>query len=440
MGISLYDHQVTALNYLRLNDGFALFLDQGTGKTFPVLFRLVELAASGRIKSALVVAPASVCASWHDKIAKLEFGQQVTLSGIRLEVVSYDLLWRRKEYCDEVWDAVVLDESHYIKSPSAKRTKACLKVCSMAYYRYILTGTPMSNGHAWDMWSQMAAIDPVTDGRGHVYPRCFGGDSYYKWIQRTTYMNQYHKPYKCRDLPAIQETVGELSYRLTKEEALTLPDKMPDEVIHVRMGAKAARDYREMARHSAIESLDTLAGNPLTRALRLRTICSGYVDTDDGRRVEYDCGKRGALRTILEGTEEKVAVYCNFTRSIDEVEGLCLDMRLPYVILDGRSADKGIWRRFQDDPGIRVFIGQYQSANAGIDLYASRTMVFYEPPLSSVLLQQSRDRIHRIGQSRACAYYFLLTDKSIEWAIYKALRSYADFDEHFFDQYLREVR
>lgn len=440
MSIELYEHQLTALNYLRLNDGFALFLDQGLGKTFPILFRLEELARTGRIQSALIVAPASVCASWHDKIAKLDFEQQVSFSKIRFEIVSYDLLWRRKEYYGKVWDAVVLDESHYIKSPSAKRTKACLKVCSMAYYRYILTGTPMSNGHAWDMWSQMAAIDPITDGHGHIYPRCFGGDSYYKWIDRIAYINQYHKPYKCRNLPAIQEAVSGLSYRLTKEEALTLPDKMPDEIIHVKLSAKGAKDYREMARHSAIEALDTLAGNPLTRALRLRTICSGYLDTDGGKRVEYSCGKPAALRTILEGTEEKVVVYCNFTYSIQRVEALCDDMGLSHVTLDGRQQDKGVWRQFQEDPGVRVFIGQYQSANAGIDLYASRTMVFYEPPLSSVLLEQSRDRIHRIGQSRACAYYFLLTDGSIERAIYSALKSYEDFDEGFFGQYLKEVR
>ena len=51
--VRLYAHQETALGLLRLNDGFALFMEQGTGKTFPVLFRLAELAASGRVSSAL---------------------------------------------------------------------------------------------------------------------------------------------------------------------------------------------------------------------------------------------------------------------------------------------------------------------------------------------------------------------------------------------------
>ena len=62
--IHLYEHQKTALDLLRLNDGFALFMEQGTGKTFPVLFRLAELAANGRITKALVVAPKAGCTSW----------------------------------------------------------------------------------------------------------------------------------------------------------------------------------------------------------------------------------------------------------------------------------------------------------------------------------------------------------------------------------------
>ena len=437
--IELFDHQVTALNYLRLYDGFALFLDQGLGKTFPILFRLCELAQSDRLKSALIVAPASVCASWDDKIKQLDPKRQKTLNDIKLVIVSYDLLWRRKSYVDFDWDAVVLDESHYIKTPSAKRTKACLRVCARAKYRYILTGTPMSNGHAWDMWTQMCAIDPVIVN-GYIYPKCFGGESYYSWINKVAYINQYHKPYKCKNLPEIQSIVSDLSYRLTKEEALDLPDKMPDEVIHIKLSPKVMKDYKEMAKHSAIESLDTLAGNPLTRSLRLRTMCSGYIDTDDDKRVEYLNQKPKALETILEGTEDKVVVYCNFTHSIREVEALCKRLNLEYVTLNGEQRDKGVWREFQNNPKIRVFIGQYQSANAGIDLYASRTMVFYEPCLSSVLLQQSKDRIHRIGQHRACIYYHLLCDGTIEWAIYKALQSYKDFDDKFFNDYLEEVK
>lgn len=437
MSIELYDHQKTALGLLRLNDGFALFMEQGTGKSFPVLFRIVELAESERIGSALIVAPKAVCESWRDKIVQLDFAQQVALSKIRCEIVSYDIVWRRREYFDGIWDLVVLDESHYVKSPSAKRTKACLKICSKARYRYILTGTPTSNGQLCNIWSQFACIDPVRV-KGYVYPRCLGGDSYYKWIERVAYMDQWHKPWKYKDVNLLQEVIGEWSYRITKEECLDLPERMPDSILHCQLPQKAKRPYREMAKSSAIVDLDTLADNGLTRSLRLRQMASGFLDTENGERVEFPNPKIGALRGLLTDWEGKVVVFCDFRHSIDAVSCLMSEMGLEHVILDGRQQDKGVWRRFQSEPGVRAIICQYASGSAGIDLYAADTIVFFEPSLSSNLTEQARDRIHRIGQTRACSYYWLLVSGTIEHAIYAALRNYKDFSEALFTQYITE--
>lgn len=433
--IELYDHQRTALNLLRLNDGFALFMEQGTGKTFPVLFRMAELAGQGRIESALIVAPKAVCESWRDKIRLLSDAQREQLACIELRIVSYDMVWRRTEYVDAVWDMVVLDESHYVKSPSAKRTKACQKICSMAYYRYILTGTPTSNGQLCNLWSQLSCVDP-TVVRGHVYPKCLGGDSYYKWIERVAYMDPWHKPYKYKDVAALQDVMGDWSYRITKDECLDLPERLPDVILHCDLPGRTKKAYREMARHSAIVELDTLAGNSLTRSLRLRQLASGFLDTENGERVEYPNPKLVALRGLLTDWEGKVVVFCDFRHSIDAVSGLLDEMGIGHVILDGRQQDKGVWRRFQEDPEVRAIICQYQSGSAGIDLYAADTIVFFEPSLSSNLTEQARDRIHRIGQRHACSYYWLLVGGTIEHAIYKALLGYADFSDALFTRYI----
>lgn len=434
--VKLYEHQETALGLLRLNDGFALFMEQGTGKSFPVLFRLAELAACGRVRTALVVAPKAVCESWRQKEDQLSDAQRASLDGV-LDVVSYDLVWRRASYHDATYDAVVLDESHYVKSPSAKRTHACMALCARARYRYILTGTPTSNGQLCNIWSQFACIDPVVV-KGRVYPACLGGDSYYRWLDRVAYLNQWHRPYKYRDVSSLQEVMGEHSYRITKAECLELPEKLPDQILDVELDPRAAAHYRGMMRSSAIVELDTLAGNSLTRSLRLRQIASGFVDTDSGGRVEYPCRKLTALRELLEDFEGKIVVFCDFRHSIDAVSGLLTRMRLRHVVLDGRQADKGVWKTFQGDEGVRAIVCQYQSGSAGIDLYAADTIVFYEPSLSSNLTEQARDRIHRIGQHRPCSYYFLLTRGTVERAIYAALANYADFGEALFTRYMDE--
>ena len=436
--IELYEHQKTALNLLRLNDGFALFMEQGTGKTFPVLFRIAELADKGLVRSALVVAPKAVCDSWEQKVGMLDEGmRRAVLGSARLKVVSYDIVWRRAEIADGTFDAVVLDESHYIKSPSAKRTRACLRICSRAKYRYILTGTPTSNGQLCNVWSQFAAIDPVVE-RGRVYPACLGGDSYTKWLQRVAYLNQWHQPYKYRNVSELQDVISEHSYRITKEECLDLPDKLPDQVLSVELCPEARRHYRSMAKESAISDPESLAGNPLTKALRLRQICSGFLVSDDGSVVEYRNGKIPALEGFLSDFEGKVVVYCAFTRSIDDVSALLGRLGYGHVVLDGRQSDKGVWRRFQEDGDVRAIVCQYQSGSAGIDLFAADTIVFYEPAVSSNLTEQARDRIHRIGQHRPCSYYFVLAKGTIEERIYEALRNYEDFGEALFARYIDE--
>ena len=81
---------------------------------------------------------------------------------------------------------------------------------------------------------------------------------------------------------------------------------------------------------------------------------------------------------------------------------------------------------------------QYQSGSAGIDLFASDTIIYYEPTLRSTTLEQSRDRIHRSGQTSKCSYIHLITKGTVEVAIYRALQNYSDFSERLFDEYMYE--
>ena len=109
---------------------------------------------------------------------------------------------------------------------------------------------------------------------------------------------------------------------------------------------------------------------------------------------------------------------------------------MKHVVLDGRQTDKGVWLQFQNDDAVRAIVCQYQSGSAGIDLYAADTCIFFEPTIRSDLNEQAKDRIHRVGQTRACSYYYLLTSGSIEFAIYNALKNYEDFGEALFTKYM----
>ena len=151
---------------------------------------------------------------------------------------------------------------------------------------------------------------------------------------------------------------------------------------------------------------------------------------------ELKCEKLEVLKEFLDGWEKKLVIFCNFTKSIDNVSGLLKKLKIKHVVLDGRQKDKQIWRKFQSDPKVQVIICQYQSASEGVDLFAADTIIYYEPTLSSNTLEQSRDRIHRISQTRPCSYIHFLTTGTIETAIYKSLKNYEDFNQAVFERYI----
>jgi SNF2 family DNA or RNA helicase len=224
---------------------------------------------------------------------------------------------------------------------------------------------------------------------------------------------------------------------------LDLPEKLPDEIIKVDLLEK--RLYKKLATESAILEYEILAENPLSRLVKLRQLASGYLPYKEGREdklLELKSEKISVLEEILEGypDDKKVVIFAEFKHSIAQISELLRKMKIRFVVLDGDQKDKTIWRQFQSDKRIRVIVCQYQTANAGIDLFASDTIIYFEPTLRSNVLEQSRDRIHRTGQKEKCSYIHLLTRGTVEVDIYRALAGYEDFSEALFTRYMEGYR
>lgn len=435
--IKLYRHQEIALSYMRANDHFALFMEQGTGKTIPSLCRIRDLLRSGAISEALVVAPKSALGAWERDIELFDSTDRHLLStGITL--INYDKVWRGddKSPYNRPYGCIVLDEAHSIKNRTSRRSKFLLKLACKADYRYILTGTPISNGQLENIWSLYCFLDPYLE-RGRVYSRIFG--SYQKFQDRYCILNMYHKPSSYIHVKELQEIINEHSYRVKKVDCLDLPDKLPDEVIKVDLAEP--RLYKKLATESAILEYEILAENPLSRLVKLRQLVSGHIKTEN-ELIEVGNNKIAILQEIIEGypDDKKLVIFAEFKYSIAKISELLRKMKVRFITLDGDQKDKTIWRQFQNDNRIRVIVCQYQTANAGIDLFASDTIIYYEPTLRSNILEQSRDRIHRTGQREKCSYIHLLTKGTVEVDIYRALAGYSDFNEALFTRYMDGYR
>lgn len=436
--LKLYKHQEIALSYLRTNDFFALFMEQGTGKTVPSLCRIRDLLRSGSISEALVVAPKSALGAWERDIELFGAVDQAILKA-SVTLINYDKVWRGgdKSPYNKKYGCIVLDEAHLIKNRSSQRSKFLLKLACQADYRYILTGTPIGNGQLENIWSLYCFLDPYLE-RGRVCSRIFGG-SYQKFQDRYCILNMYHKPSSYIHVKELQEIINAHSYRVKKVDCLDLPEKLPDEVIKVDQ--TEPRLYKKLATESAILEYEILAENPLSRLVKLRQLCSGHIKTED-QLIEVGTNKLLILQEIIEGYPEdkKLVIFAEFKYSIGTISELLRKMKIRFITLDGDQKDKTIWRKFQTDKSIRVIVCQYQTAAAGIDLFASDTIIYYEPTLRSNILEQSRDRIHRTGQKEKCSYIHLLTKGTVEVDIYRALAGYSDFNERLFTEYMAGYR
>lgn len=344
---------------------------------------------------------------------------------------------------------IVLDEAHCIKNRTSKRSSFILKISTAARYRYILTGTPVSNGQLENIWSLYCFLDPYFEG-GRVYSRIFqeclqeNGNgsykgSYYEFEARYCILNQFHKPSGYINVRELQDLISEYSYRVKKVECLDLPEKLPDEIIYIDQAERAL--YKKLSTESAILEYEILADNPLSRLVKLRQLVSGHIKTED-KTIEVKCEKIPILKELIEGFDDdkKLVIFCEFKQSIAQIRKLLFSMNIGYLVLDGDQKDKQIWRRFQEGDKERVIICQYQTAASGIDLFASDTIIYFEPTLRSNLLEQSRDRIHRQGQKNKCSYIHLITKGTVEVDIYRALAGYSDFSEKLFTEYLRTYR
>jgi SNF2 family DNA or RNA helicase len=176
--------------------------------------------------------------------------------------------------------------------------------------------------------------------------------------------------------------------------------------------------------------------------IKLRQLACSHIKLDSGELIEVKNDKLSVLEELFEGYEDdkKVVIFAEFKYSIRKISELLSKKKIKYIVLDGDQKDKTIWRKFQSDKSIKVIVCQYQTASAGIDLFSSDTIIFYEPTLRSNTLEQARDRIHRTGQKNKCSYIHLLTKGTIEVDIYRALAGYSDFNERLFTEYMESYR
>ena len=435
--MKLFEHQKKGIELLTNHDTFGLFWDMGSGKTLTMLIHLSNLILAGEVKKVLWLAPKSALGAVKRDVAALrKNGMDYRADALEgaLTCMNYEKLSRKdskyRKLVDKTpWDAMVLDEAHCLAHPTSNRTKYIVGtarakgLAERAKYRYAMTGTPVANSRLEDFWSFMRVM------KGSRY---FTYHEFEELYLKTRYIpGTYVKTVTgYKNAERLLNDVASYSQSLTKAECLDLPECMPDNVLRVPLSASAKRTYETALKEDVIEATEEVFDNALVRVLRLRQIASGHV-TNGTETVRFPSEKVGYAMELIENNPHKTVIFYDFRASFEVLTAALERAKIPYMFLNGDQPNKDIWLDFQKatEDECRVFLVQYRSGNAGIDLYTSSDTIFYEPCLSSTVLNQARSRTHRNGVSRACTYTFLLSEGTVEEDIYERLRNHEDFNE-----------
>ena len=428
--IQLYEHQKRALEQTSDRNRCAYYLDMGLGKTFVGSEKMIRLGA----KVNLVVCQKSKVKDWVDHFAE-NYAGNWTGDGIvvfdltdsadlycfientkvsealqiqQVGIINYDLMWRRPELLKLKDFTLMLDESSLIQNYSAKRTKFVLKMQPANVI--LLSGTP-TGGRYERLWTQMHLL-------GWPISRKLYEQTYVIWDYLDVPFSSYSIPvvrgYK--NVARLKRKMREYGCVFMKtDECFDLPDQQ-DVMIRV----DASSDYRKFMKNRYLQMSDgtELVGDTsLTARLYARQLCG-----------QYSKSKLSAVQDLIESTDDRLIIFYNFTAEMEMLRKICGDR--PVSIVNGATKDLTAYREHSDS----ITLIQYQAGAHGLNLQKCRRIIYYTLPESSELFEQSRKRIHRIGQEQKCFYYIPVCRGSVEEKILQALKMRRDYNDKLFEK------
>lgn len=457
-----FSHQKRALNKISKRDGIAgLFMEMGTGKTKVA----IDWAGIGYynfgVKRVLVACPLSVISVWQQQIQRhspvptkvIDLSSMRTVDRMLLIkasekyaekypnkqvwlLINYEGLWREGRFstvperlisfCP---DLMICDESHRIKSATARQSRAAFKIGRSARQRLLLTGTPITKSPL-DLFGQFRFLDPRIF---HPFGKNWGNFSHHYAIFGG-FGGWQIKGYK--NLQELVRKTRDSTFRIKKIDCLDLPEKLFQD-IEVTLSARAQKYYNEMAEQMIIEIEEShaTAAIVLVKLLRLSQITSGFIKDIEGKIRVFDDTK---LRTCLDLLEDmleegqKVVIFARFRKDIERLassinERFSIDPLILSGSVPGRQRN-GIVEKFHEG-NAPVFIAQIQAGSLGIDLTPASVAIFFSVDYNAANYWQAQDRLHRQGQTRNVTYYNIVAKDTIDREVFEVLAEKGDIAE-----------
>lgn len=475
MDIAEYDHVVEPFQHqdahLRDNvrkDAWGLLWEQGTAKTKPIIDTAAYLFLAGEINGMVVVAPPGVERNWasdeipthmppdvaldtmvglfktaqkHTKAQKRQMNALINHDGLSILLISYNA-FMTKEGKEFVWKFLrhreslyVLDESHNIKTPAAKRTKSIVASGKYGKFRRILTGTPIAVG-PFDLYSQIRFLDEFFWKNKGIHGTVEFRNFFGRWFTRAEHQQLhgydpgYDQLIEYQNLDILKEWLREISDRVLKDDVLDLPPKLYSKR-YFEMSKEQKAAYEELRRELYLEVGDAIvtAELPIVMLLRLQQIACNYVPIGEDEPVHQLSSKNprlNVMESIRDETHHPTIVWARFRHDVDQIVDLLGDRAVRYdgsVDEDQAERNKLAFQRGD----AQWFVGTAQKGGPGLTLHQAKTMVYYSNSYRLIDRLQSEDRAHRAGMDEHPVNYIdIVCNGTVDERIVENLRGKRD--------------
>ena len=422
--MQLFPHQSKALDETKDFKRVAYYLDMGLGKTFVGGEKAKQLD-----KPLLVICQKSKIEDWVQHLVdiagydtfdltdkkEMEFFMQVLngdpeTANKTAGVINYDLVFRRSYFAHIAGFTLMLDESSIIQNEAAKRSKFILKM--QPENVILLSGTPTA-GKYEKLWSQLRLLG------WNISKELF-----YKQYVETEWIEDHNSGFRIphvvgyKNVDRLKKKLAEHGAIFMKsEEVFDLPEQMM-----IPIHSKPTKEYRKFMRDAVItiEGREFIGDTILSKRIYSRMMCS-YLNRE---RV-------AAFKDLVQSTEDRLIVFYNFNEELNTMQAALAELERPFSVVNGETKDLTAY----EEHGDSITFVQYQAGAMGLNLQKANKIIYFSLTDRSELFEQSKKRIHRIGQEKPCFYYLMICPGTVEEDILHTLELRKDYTDELFKKY-----
>lgn len=457
-----FGHQVAELRRSYLRPAWAYLMEMGTGKTKIVLDECAALYERGHVDLLVVCAPKSVYTNWLKEIEihlpgriarnivlwgggggrrrgeallslqeQTGHGKVLDVFLLNIEALSHKKGQQALQLVMSGRNAYwVIDESAFIKKRTATRTKVVINLRTMAKYRRILNGTPITKGPL-DLFTQCVFLDPELLGYSNYY---VFQNRYAKVVRRDLGGGRrFNQIVGYQNLDELRAKLKVFSSIVKKSDCLDLPPKLY-ETIEIELSPEQKQAYNTLAEEAMVmfDMGECTVTMTLTMLLRFQQIVCGFLPLDknpdekSGRVQLLPSERVPTLLSLLDSVHQKALIYAPFIRSILELQE---EIGKKYgkesvATFYGKVKTKDrakIIEEFQRPESPLKFLIGNKALAYGWTLTQATTVIYFANTYDLDVRQQSEDRAHRIGQDNKVTYLDLVARGTVDEKILTAL-------------------